>query len=63
MLVLSRKTNERISIGDDVAVTILRVGRGRVQIGIEAPPHVRVERRTLPAGESHVVVPLVAADR
>jgi len=37
MLVLSRKVGERILIGDDIAVTVVRVGQGMVRIGVEAP--------------------------
>lgn len=45
MLVLSRKVTEVICIGDDVRVRIIDIGRGRVQIGIEAPKNVRVIRK------------------
>jgi carbon storage regulator len=44
MLVLSRKTSQRITIGDNVVVTVLRTDRGTVKLGIDAPPEVRVVR-------------------
>ncbi len=47
MLVLSRKQNERIRVGDSVVVTIVRVIGDKVRIGIEAPAHVRVLRDEL----------------
>ena len=47
MLVLSRKQNERIRVGDSVVVTIVRVSGDKVRIGIEAPPGVRVLRDEL----------------
>jgi carbon storage regulator len=37
MLVLSRKVGEKILIGDDIAVTVVRVAQGIVRIGVEAP--------------------------
>nr|HIF05393.1 carbon storage regulator [Gemmatimonadota bacterium] len=47
MLVLSRKASERITIGRDVVVTVLRTDRGTVKLGIDAPPEVRVVRGEL----------------
>ncbi len=47
MLVLSRKQNERIRVGDSVVVTVVRVSGDKVRIGIEAPAHVRVLRDEL----------------
>lgn len=44
MLVLTRKSGEAIRIGDDVTVTIVQLGRGRVRIGIDAPGAVAVHR-------------------
>lgn len=44
MLVLSRKQNETIQIGDDVKVTIVRTGGNSVQIGIDAPDDCRIVR-------------------
>jgi carbon storage regulator CsrA len=48
MLVLTRKLQERICIGDNITVTILRVKGQQVRIGIEAPRDVRVIRGELP---------------
>ncbi len=47
MLVLSRKVGQRILIGDQIAVTIVRVGQGGVRIGIEAPADLAVVREEL----------------
>lgn len=45
MLVLSRKTQEQILIpGLNIRLTVLSVGRNRVQIGIEAPKGVQITR-------------------
>ena len=47
MLVLSRKVGERILIGDDIAVTVVRLTGGGVRIGIEAPHELAVVREEL----------------
>lgn len=44
MLVLTRKTNEEIIIGDDIRITVVEIAPGRVKIGISAPKSVRVDR-------------------
>jgi len=44
MLVLSRKQQEFIQIGDDVVVKIIKTARGSVKIGIEAPGDKRILR-------------------
>ncbi|MGB9689428.1 carbon storage regulator CsrA [Thermogutta sp.] len=44
MLVLSRKCNEQIVIGDDIIITVVAIKGGTVRLGIEAPPHVSVHR-------------------
>ena len=48
MLVLTRKLQEQIVIGNDIKVTILRVKGNTVRLGIEAPRQVRVVRAELP---------------
>lgn len=47
MLILSRWQGQSIRIGNDVEVVVTRVGKGRVRIGIEAPPATRVLRGEL----------------
>jgi carbon storage regulator len=47
MLVLSRKENERIRLGDSIIVTVVRVAGDKVRLGIQAPPHVLVLRDEL----------------
>ena len=44
MLVLTRKKNQEICIGDDICLRVLRVQGGRVRIGITAPKHVQIVR-------------------
>ena len=45
MLVLTRKINESIKIGDDIEITILSVSGEQIKIGIDAPRHVEIHRK------------------
>jgi carbon storage regulator len=45
MLVLTRKTNQSIMIGDDIEVSVLAVSGDKVRIGIAAPRDVPVFRK------------------
>lgn len=47
MLVLTRKTDGTICIGDDIVIKVIQTGRGSVKLGIEAPGHVRILRGEL----------------
>lgn len=47
MLVLSRKANQQIRIGDGVVLTVLQVKGNSVRIGIEAPRETKVIRGEL----------------
>jgi carbon storage regulator len=47
MLVLSRKVGERIWIGENISVTVVRITGGGVRIGIEAPSELPVVREEL----------------
>ncbi len=44
MLVLSRKTQEAIVLGDNIVVTVVAIHGDRVRLGIEAPKDVPVHR-------------------
>jgi len=44
MLVLSRKVGERILVGDQITITVVRVNNGGVRLGIEAPGDLVVVR-------------------
>jgi carbon storage regulator len=45
MLVLTRKTNQSIMIGDDIEVSVLAVSRDKIRLGITAPRDVPVFRK------------------
>jgi carbon storage regulator len=45
MLVLSRKRDEQIIIGDSIIITVVEIRGDKVRLGIEAPPDVPVHRR------------------
>lgn len=47
MLVVSRKVGERVLIGDQISVTVIKVGSGGVRIGIQAPKELAVIREEL----------------
>ena len=47
MLVLSRKVGERILIGENISVTVVRITGGGVRIGVEAPAELPVIRHEL----------------
>jgi len=47
MLVLTRKSDESIKIGDDITITIVEIKGNSVRIGIQAPSHLRIYRKEL----------------
>ncbi len=47
MLVLSRKTSERILIGDDIVVQVIRIGPTTVRLGFAAPRGVAIVREEI----------------
>jgi carbon storage regulator len=50
MLVLSRKLNERIVIDGGIVVTVVKIDRNQVRLGIEAPASVGVFREEIAGG-------------
>src|SRR5262249_42274111 len=47
MLVLTRRPSESIIIANNIKITVVSVGPGRVKLGIEAPPTIRVDRQEI----------------
>lgn len=47
MLVLSRRVNEQIQIGDDITITVVRLSPTSIRIGVEAPPGTLIVREEL----------------
>jgi carbon storage regulator len=68
MLILSRKVNEKIMIGDDISVSVIEIRGDQVRIGVDAPKKVKVFRQEVydaikeenkAAAESKTVLPVV----
>ncbi len=47
MLVLTRKLNQSLLIGDNIELTVLEVQSGSVRLGIKAPRNVRILRQEI----------------
>jgi len=68
MLILSRKVNEKVVIGDDITVSIIEIRGDQVRLGIDAPKMVKVFRQEVfdaikaenkAASQSVPVIPVV----
>lgn len=55
MLVLSRKKNEKLQLGDSIQVTVIKVTGDKVRLGIEAPSDTLVLRQELAKLDIEVV--------
>jgi carbon storage regulator len=67
MLVISRKCDEAIVIGDGIEIRVLRVGKDGVRLGVTAPKEVAVHRQEIyeqvkAANRSAAAAPDNAAD-
>ena len=47
MLILSRKENESITIGDDIIIKVVSIDKGSVKLGFEAPTEMLILRQEL----------------
>jgi carbon storage regulator len=52
MLVLSRKESQRVRLGKDIVLTIVRVSGDKVRLGIEAPSDLLILREELDSGQN-----------
>jgi len=71
MLILSRKTNEKIMIGDEISISIIEIRGDQVRIGVDAPKSVKVFRQEVydairaenrAAAESASILPVLGID-
>ena len=62
MLVLSRKVNEQIVIGDNIRVTVVSIRGNQIRLGFEAPPDVLIFREELRPGHALHHAPAGSAD-
>ena len=56
MLVLTRKVGERIQLGDNITVTLVKINGNVVRLGIEAPPEMAVMRQELAEGKAREAI-------
>ena len=47
MLVITRKTGEGVTVGENIRITVAEIGKDRVKLGIEAPGDVKIIRNEL----------------
>ncbi len=59
MLVLSRKENETICIGDQITIHISHIGGSRVRVGIEAPNDISIMRGEFVNWTSEIDLPML----
>ena len=62
MLVLSRRLNQAIVIAGEVRVTVLAITPSRVELGVEAPRQITVDREEIHLRRHPCRIPAVADD-
>ena len=71
MLILSRKINEKIMIGEDISVSIIEIRGDQVRVGVDAPKAVKVFRQEVfdaikaenkAAAQSTATLPILGID-
>ena len=63
MLVLSRKLGEKILIGDSIVLTVVKIDRNQIRLGIEAPSDVAIYREEISPARTGKEGIVAAADR
>jgi carbon storage regulator len=62
MLVLSRRLNQSIVIGGEVRVTVLAISPSRVELGVEAPRQIKVDREEIHLRRQQCRIPAATDD-
>jgi carbon storage regulator len=57
MLVLTRKVDEQIIVGDNITITVVAIQGNRVKLGIQAPSNVTILRSELQQAGEHLSAP------
>ncbi len=60
MLVLSRKLGEKIVIGDSIVLTVVKIDRNQIRLGIEAPANVAIYREEIAPNRGDQLNPSVS---
>lgn len=47
MLILTRKLNESLMIGDNIEIKVIKIEDGKVRLGISAPKHIDIHRKEI----------------
>ena len=63
MLVLSRKLGQRFEVGNDIRVTIVKIDRNSIRIGIEAPDDVTIRREEVAIADRELEAIIARCDR
>jgi carbon storage regulator len=61
MLILSRRVGERVVIGEEISITILRVRGNQVRLGVDAPKNIAVQREEISDRTKPELVPVVSS--
>ncbi|WP_437224066.1 carbon storage regulator [Planctomicrobium sp. SH661] len=62
MLVLTRKKQESIRIGNDIEVVVLEVAKNRVRLGFKCPAHISITREELNQMQKEIAIDLPVAE-
>jgi carbon storage regulator len=63
MLILTRRVGETVMIGEDIAITVLRVKGNQVRLGVDAPKTVSVQREEIYQRMQNEAAPQADADQ
>ncbi len=63
MLILTRRMNEKIFIGDNIVVAVLGIENNRVKLGLDAPKEVSILREEVVAGKNKAANDVTGIDK
>ncbi|MCR9296398.1 MAG: carbon storage regulator [bacterium] len=63
MLVLSRKVGEKLIIGDEISIELVRIQGNRIALGLSAPAHIKILRAELESMDAASETPVKGASK